>query len=184
MRTRLVILCLTLAAALGLRAATPSTADDADTAAGTRFAWGAALRTAVDLSQHDMSTIGMEASAGIRTGAIDLLGVGASYNTSVTSGARQMPVFLTARTGFSTRPTLCFAEVQSGISVNYTEGDERHTGPYLSVALGVNLARGAAFSSHLLLGYVYTGSCAVSQGQDGPVMADVHSVGVRLGITF
>ena len=76
-----------------------------DTPKALRFAWGADLNSSVDLSQNDMTNIGIDAYFGISLPAVEMLGVGVGANVPVSNSRYSYPIFAILRTNFKTRPT-------------------------------------------------------------------------------
>ncbi|MDE7375652.1 MAG: hypothetical protein K2N16_02255, partial [Muribaculaceae bacterium] len=83
-----------------------------------RFAWGASLATSIDMTEGDMSNIGIDAYAGIKAPGVQILGVGAGMTAPVTNALRSIPLFIIARTNFRTRPTLLFMDARAGVAIN------------------------------------------------------------------
>ena len=66
-----------------------------------RFAWGADVNGSVDLSEHDMSSLGIEAMFGIEYRWIRFLGIGAQADVMVSNSSRSFPLTLNFRTDFN-----------------------------------------------------------------------------------
>lgn len=186
---RLILSLVVLVAA----ASSASAEDAADNP--SRFSWGADIGGAIDLSGHDMSTINIDAFFGYSGHALDLLGVGAGINMPVNNSRREFPVYGIIRTSFSSRPRPVFAEVRAGIAVNTHPDYSSHTNFYLSPGIGFRLASGRAFSSYLIVGYIFNDLRVDRESIIDDPSADlgddlshsingIHSAVVRLGIRF
>ncbi len=160
-----------------------------DTPKALRFAWGADLNSSVDLSQNDMTNIGIDAYFGISLPAVEMLGVGVGANVPVSNSRYSYPIFAILRTNFKTRPTLCFLDLRPGISVNNRIDSRQQTSAYISAGVGIQLASTRSFRSHLILGYTFTSqgdfTTTANDGSDLVLHApDLHFATLRLGITF
>ncbi|HRN04551.1 MAG TPA: hypothetical protein PLL05_05795, partial [Muribaculaceae bacterium] len=77
------------------------------------FAWGADINGSVDLSEHDMSSLGIEAMFGIEYRWIRFLGIGAQADVMVSNSSRSFPLTLNFRTDFSSsRRRLLFMDIR------------------------------------------------------------------------
>lgn len=175
---RLIILSL-----LALAMAFGATAQE-QAQAKVKFAWGASLVGAVDLSGHDMSTLGIDAYLGMRVPYVQMLGVGAAINVPISNSLRTFPIYMIARTNFRNRPSLCFLDLRGGVSINDLSESTRKAGAYMSPGLGMRLASSRKFTSHLILAYTYIGRGDYMA--DGGIVDvhDLHMATLRLGITF
>jgi len=154
------------------------------TGAMAHFAWGADIGGSVDMSGHDMSTLDISAHFGYKNSIIHLLGIGANLNMMVSNSCRAYPVYGIIRTSFTKRPTLCFMEARAGAAINCLENNISQTGLYLSGGIGINLATGSTFRSHMVLSYsFFDRGYATYRGEDFSV-PDLHYVSVRIGISF
>ena len=157
----------------------------ADEPVKTSFAWGAEAGGSIDMSGNDMSSIDISESFGFKRGWINFLGLGAEIDIMTNNSARSFPVFLSFKTNFRNRPTLLFIDLRAGLSANYLPNDYQQTGNYAFIGLGINLARGKSFSSHMVIGYSYKEYRDIVTREDETFrMNDVHSATVKLGITF
>lgn len=150
-----------------------------------RFAWGASLATSIDMTEGDMSNIGIEAYAGIKVPGVQMLGVGSGMNVPVTNALRSIPLYLIARTNFRARPSLLFMDARAGVAINYLDRTDGHqTGAYGSLGLGIRLAHGQKFQSHLIIAYTYMGRKDYTVAEERVPMPDLHMATLRLGISF
>lgn len=155
-----------------------------------RFSWGADLNSSIDLSQNDMSNIGIDAYFGVSLPAVEMLGVGVGANVPVSNSRYSYPLFAIVRTNFLTRPSLCFVDLRTGLSVNNRIDSRQQVGAYINAGVGIQLASTRSFRSHLILGYTFTSqSDFVDEKASGdtPVIVhapDLHFATIRLGITF
>lgn len=150
----------------------------------TGVAWGASLTSSIDMSGHDMSTVGMDAYVGMRAPLIQILGLGAGINVPVSNSMHTMPFYIMARSNFRHKPSLCFMEAKAGVSVNDIAENKKQTGAYASVGLGINLASSAKFSSHLTLAYSYFGRKDYADAAAIVKVPSLHMATLRLGLTF
>lgn len=150
-----------------------------------RFAWGASLATSIDMTEGDMSNIGIEAYAGIKAPGVQMLGIGSGMCVPVTNALRSIPLFIIARTNFRTRPTLLFMDARAGIGINYLDRTDGHqAGAYGSLGLGIRLASNDKFQSHLIIAYTYMGRKDYYVGEERVPLPDLHMATLRLGISF
>ncbi|MCI9042796.1 MAG: hypothetical protein HFJ93_02610 [Muribaculaceae bacterium] len=160
----------------------------------SHFVWGADIGGSIDMSGHDMSTLNIDAYFGYRSGALSLLGVGVGLNIPVNNSRREFPLYAIARFSFTSRPCPVFAELRGGVVVNTHTDADSSTDLFLSPGIGFRLASGRAFSSYVIVGYIYNGLRTPSSVEpDSPSGATdelsnrirgIHSAVVRLGITF
>lgn len=148
------------------------------------FAWGASLGSNIDLSQHDMSAIGISAEFGFRWRWIRFFGVGAGGDIMVSNSNRSFPVYANFRTDFCNRPRLLFMDLRGGIALNYAENNTRTQGLYMSPGVGITLASGRTFSSHIILAYTYLGQEYCYVGDYQRRCPGVSMATLRLGVAF
>ena len=127
----------------------------ADDLVGSHFSWGADLGTGIDLTTSDMTSVDIHAYLGYKSNLFRFLGVGFGINTMMNNSSRAYPLYAMLRTSFSSRPRLCFLNLRLGAAFNYFDGFEKQTDFYGSVGLGITLAAGRRFSSHLIIGYTF-----------------------------
>ncbi len=142
----------------------------------THFAWGADVSSTIDMTGQDMSTFNLSAALGYKNRAVQLAGVGAAMEIGVSNSARMFPVYAIVRTPFTTKPSRCFMEVKAGWSFNQMTDNASQSGLYGSAGIGINLAMGRNFRSHILMAYTYR------QLTDG--YKDMHAVTAGIGINF
>lgn len=119
------------------------------------FTWGADLGSSVDLTANDMTSIDLTGYFGYKNNWLRFLGVGASINSMLGNASRCYPLYAMLRTSFSSRPQLCFLDLRGGVSVNNILNHKSQTGLYGSIGLGITLAKGKKFSSHIIVSYTY-----------------------------
>lgn len=149
-----------------------------------RFSWGASLVGAVDVSGHDMSTIGIDAYLGMKVPYVQMLGVGVGVNVPVSNSLRTLPVYMVARTNFRNRPSLCFLDLRGGVSINDVDDKTRKPGEFVSVGIGINLASSKKFSSHMILAYSFIGRHDYLVENEPVKIHNLHMATLRLGICF
>lgn len=148
------------------------------------FAWGADMGASIDMSANDMSTVDVDIVLGMRRGWINFLGLGVQADIMVSNSCRSYPLFLLFRTNFSNRPTRLFWEVRGGTSLNYLEHNHQQTGGFASTGVGINLASGRSFSSHLVIGYSWVQRKRIVGTEMTHNFTDLHFAMVKLGIVF
>ena len=162
-------------------------ASSAETSNKTKgsFAWGAEAGGSIDMSANDMSTIYFTAYFGYKRNWIKFIGVGAEIDIMLNNSCRSFPVYLSFKSNFRNKPSLLFMDLRGGISVNYLPSDYSQSGAYAYGGLGINLASGKNFASHISIGYTFKQyrDFDTSEGKNIK-MNDVHLATVRLGITF
>ena len=149
------------------------------------FAWGIDAGSAIDLTGRDMSAIGISACFGYSGPYLPFAGVGAAIDMMVSSSSSSYPVFAMVRTDFRRQHRLCFLEARGGVAFTNINNFATQTTPYGSIGVGITLATGRTFTSHVLLSYNYTklNDVAVDEG----VMARIHDLqyaSIKIGIAF
>lgn len=147
------------------------------------FAWGAEINTGIDMGGDDMSTLGIHASLGYRNPWLRFAGVGVGVDMMMSNSSRTMPFYAMVRTSFSRRPKLLFADLRGGVSFNQTPGVPDRANLYLQPGLGMTLAKGNSFSSHLLLAYTYNDMTFYGDGAKTLVIG-LNRVTLSIGVTF
>lgn len=147
------------------------------------FAWGAGLCSNIDLSQHSMSTLGINAEVGMRWKWIRFIGFGAEGDFMVSNSSRAYPLYIDFRTDFKNSNQLLFLDLKGGLTLNYLY-DSHSTNGYASGGVGINLARGKTFASHIILAYTYLGQDKCYIGNYERKCPGISMATLRLGITF
>ena len=150
----------------------------------TRFVWGADAGASIDLTGSDMSTIDFNAVFGMSRGWINFLGIGAEADIMVSNSCRSYPLYVNFRTNFRNTPSLLFWDLKLGASLNYLEHNHQQTGIYGATGLGINLARGAKFSSHLIIGYTFRERRTVVGEEMVHHFHSLSSASVKIGVLF
>lgn len=127
-----------------------------DEAATSHLTWGVAAGGTIDLSGQDLTSIDISAGFGYKNDFIKFLGIGATIKTMTTTSSHAYPVYAMFRSGFSSRPTLCFLELRCGCTFLNLEGAPTQTDIYAGAALGITLAKGKHFASHISIGYEFS----------------------------
>ncbi len=148
------------------------------------FAWGVDVSGSIDMTGEGMSSVNFDGVFGYKNSFFRLLGVGAAVNMVMNSCNRSFPIFAIVRTSFRNRPSLCFLDLRGGISVNDVYGYKKQTGGYGSVGLGITLATGKTFSSHLILGYSFIERTDFEHDGEKFDCRDLHSATLGIGISF
>lgn len=182
-----IIIAIAAVVAVMLMPAPASAQDSIPATTGgamAHFTWGADVGGSVDMSGNDMSSLDISANFGYKNHVIRLLGAGASLNMMVSNSCRSFPFYAIVRTSFTKRPTLCFVEARAGASINYMQRNISQTGLYLSGGIGINLATGRTFRSHLILSYSFFDRGYVTYKDIDYSVPDIHYLGVKIGISF
>lgn len=127
-----------------------------DESATSHFTWGATAGGTIDLTGQDLTSIDISAGLGYKNDFIKFLGAGATVKMMTTTSSRAYPVYAMFRSGFSSRPTLCFLELRCGCTIFNLEGAPTQTDIYAGAALGITLAKGKHFASHISIGYEFS----------------------------
>lgn len=148
-----------------------------------KFAWGAELESSIDLSSHNMSTIGITGELGIQWKWIRFFGVGIEGDIMVSNSSRTYPIFANFRTDFSNYNRLLFMDLRGGVALNYLY-NTHNTEPYFSGGMGITLAKGKTFTSHIILAYTYLGNDICYEGIMARKCPGISLATMRLGILF
>ncbi len=117
------------------------------------FTWGADIGSSVDLTANDMTSLNISGYFGYKGGWLRFAGAGAGINAMISNASRCYPLYGMIRTSFSSQPQLCFLDLRLGISINNMLNYKSQTDFYGSIGLGVTLAKGKKFSSHIIVSY-------------------------------
>ncbi len=150
----------------------------------TKFTWGADAGASIDMSGNDMSSVDFDITLGLRRGWINFFGVGLEADIMVSNSCRSFPLFAEFRTNFVNRPTVAFWDLKAGVCLNYLENDHQQTGFYGFTGIGLNLARSARFSSHILIGYTFRERRTVYTETGDQRFPDLHYATVKIGVSF
>lgn len=125
---------------------------DSDNSLG-HFTWGLDAGSAIDLTANDMTSINITGYFGYKGSWMRFIGVGAGINTMISNSSRVYPLYAMLRTSFSRRPQLCFMDLRAGLSIDHILDYPSTTNFYGSIGLGITLAHGRKFSSHIIISY-------------------------------
>lgn len=181
--TRIKLIILALFCSLCVSAVAQSDSSD-NTPQPLRFAWGANLSGGAELSGHNMSTLGLNGEFGLEYRWIRFLGASAEANITIGNSARLYPLSLIFRTDFSNTRKLLFLDARGGVALLYPEEGEQQTQPYASAGLGINLAHGKNFASHIIVGYTYVGQDQCHRGERLLNCPGISYASVRFGLSF
>lgn len=150
-----------------------------------QFAWGVDVGSAIDMTGKDMSAIDINAYLGYSGPYVRFAGLGTGIDMMVSSSSSVYPVYALFRTDFNRDRQLCFMEVRSGVSVCQINDLSTQTNVFESIGVGVTLAKGQSFSSHILLSYNYI-NLKKALLPDGNIarLHDIHYASIRIGISF
>jgi hypothetical protein len=149
-----------------------------------RFAWGANLSGGVEVSNHNMSTLGINGEFGLQYRWVRFLGASAEANITIGNSARIYPISMVFRTDFSNTQKLLFLDVRGGMALVYNEDNSQESQPYASGGVGVTLAHGKTFASHLIIGYTYVGRDECTRGERLLKCPGMSYATMRLGLSF
>lgn len=178
MKKLIIIFMAVMAAGLAAHASEP------EEPRALHFAWGGDVGSNIDMSEHNMSSLNISANFGLRWRWVRFAGVGAEAASMVSSSYRSYPLYVMFRTDFAQSRQLLFADVRGGISLNYFEDNTQNTGAYASAGMGITLAKGKHFSSHLVLAYTYIGKETCTLGTQLRNCPGVSMATIRLGAAF
>jgi len=152
----------------------------------SRFSWGLDAGSAIDMTGNDMSAIDINAYFGYSGSYVRFAGVGAGIDMMVSSSSNTCPIYALFRTDFRPTPQLCFLETRGGIAFSNIESYHRQTTPFGSIGIGVTLAKGRTFSSHIILSYNYIKLDNIRLSDDRGVVRvhDLQYATMRIGISF
>ena len=180
-RVRYIIaLCLLIIGAINLQAQSTDNTESRK----SKFAWGLDAGSLIDMTGSDMSAIDINAYFGYSGGFMRLLGAGAAIDMMVSSGSNVYPIYAILRTDFSQRQRLVFMDLRGGIAFCNIENFPKQTTPYGSLGVGVTLAKGKTFSSHVILSYNYTKLNDVHIDEDKIHLSDLQYACIKIGISF
>lgn len=119
------------------------------------FTWGADLGSAVDLTANDMTNIDINGYFGYKGPWTRLTGIGAGIISMIGNSSRCYPVYAIFRSSFTREPSLCFLDLRLGVSFNNILEYKSQTDFFGSIGIGITLAKGKKFSSHIVLAYTF-----------------------------
>lgn len=184
MKLRTLATAAAIIVATALSVSTAAEHSTSPTKPKVEFAWGADAGGSIDLTGNDMSAINFSAFFGMKRAWINFLGIGAAADIVAANSCRSYPLFVEFRTNFVNRPTLLFWWLRGGTSLNYLEHNHQQTGAYGATGVGINLARGKSFCSHLFLGYTYRNRRPITGTEMTHDFKDLHYATFKIGITF
>lgn len=149
------------------------------------FSWGVDAGSAIDMTGHDMSAIDLNAYFGYRGPYVRFAGAGTGIDMMVSQSSTTYPLYAIFRTDFSPTPRLCFLEMRAGVAFTKVETAPSQNTPFASIGIGVTLAKGHTFSSHIILSYNYTKLNDYTD-PDGAVtpIHDMQAACIRIGVNF
>lgn len=136
------------------------------------------------MSSNDMSTINLDAHFGYKNSIINVAGIGAGINVMVNNSNRAFPIYGIFRSNFSSKPSLCFADLRAGTIINNIGDTTNQTRLFLAPGIGFNLATTRDFKSYLILSYLYNGMNSHSEGMNAVEIHGLNMACLRIGITF
>lgn len=121
----------------------------------SHFTWGGELGSSIDLTSSDLSTFDADVFLGYKNKWANLLGVGAGIHRSIHTGNNFIPLYGLIRTSFTSRPALCFLNIQAGTCFNKIGSSKHFTDFYSGLGMGINLHRGSMARSYVILSLIY-----------------------------
>lgn len=149
----------------------------------SHFSWGADIGSSIDLTTHDMTFVDLNAYLGYKSNWIRFAGAGASISSMINNSSRCYQVYGLLRTSFSSRPRLCFMDLRAGATFNTFYDNIKQTKPFGSLGLGITLAAGRHFTSHLIIGYTFI-PVTKFKNPDNTEVPDLHFASIRIGCAF
>lgn len=150
----------------------------------SHFTWGLDLGSSIDMTGSEMTNINFGGFVGYKNDYFRVLGVGTEFDVMVSNSSRSIPVFAIMRTSFTPGTHLLFGDFRAGVSVNSIYDFKSQTGLYASAGLGVTLAKGKSFRSHLIIGYKLITRSDITRDEQLEHFGDLHFAAVTLGISF
>ncbi|MCM1162705.1 MAG: hypothetical protein NC339_00385 [Muribaculaceae bacterium] len=147
------------------------------------FAWGLEIGPGIDMGGDDMSTINIHATLGYRNSWLKMAGVGVGIDMMMSNSCRSFPIYAMVRSSFSTHPKLLFGDLRVGVAYNQATSIPDRTNFYLQPGIGIELASGRSFSSHLILSYSYNAMTFYGDKQD-TLIKGLNRVNITIGATF
>lgn len=144
------------------------------------FTWGADAGTSIDMSATDMSTIDFNVNIGYKGNYVRFAGIGAGISTMVDNSSRFYPVYAMFRSSFSPQPRFCFLDLRAGVALCNLREIATQADFYGSLGLGITLASGKRFSSHIIAAYTFI----PLQGEAKYYLDNLHFATLRLGVSF
>lgn len=178
------VLTAALMSVMTLMAGEPAENSNESAVRPLKFAWGADVGASVDMTGHDMSALGISAMFGMEWKWVRFAGIGAEADVMVSNSSRVYPLSVIFRTDFSQRRRLLFMDLRGGVAPGYLSHDTQQTVPYASAGLGVTLASGRNYSSHLMLSYIYLGQKECYKGDELRDCPGLSFVQLRFGVNF
>ena len=123
----------------------------------SHFTWGAEIGSSIDLTSHDLSTFDLDVLIGYKNAYLKLLGAGVGVHRSIHTGNTFIPVYGVIRTSFTSRPSLCFMDLQAGYSFNTFSGASTFGDFTCSLGCGVNFSQSRRCKTYMIVsgGYRY-----------------------------
>lgn len=150
----------------------------------SHFTWGIDLGSSIDMRGEEMTNINLDAFFGYKNDYFKVLGIGAELDIMTGNSSRSIPVYAIMRTSFLPGQHQLFGDFRAGISMNDVYDFKSQTGAYASAGLGITLAKGSTFRSHLIVGYTFIGRSDFDLADGVYHCPDLHFATLRLGISF
>jgi len=148
------------------------------------FTWGADLGASIDISTDDMSTFDINLMFGYKNKLIRTAGIGVGIHQAFSNGHSFIPVYGMFRSYFSRKYQLIFGEVRCGYSFNTISNSHSQGGVCAGIGVGIDLAKGRNFRSHLILGYGWMGMKPYNDPSDTHKGKHINYAVLRFGISF
>lgn len=132
-----------------------------------------------------MSTVNIDAYFGLKCPYLEMAGIGAGINVPVNNRNRTFPVYGIIRSSMSRDRQRVFGELRAGCVVNDRQNAKSTCDFYCSPGIGFRLAHSSAYSSYLILGYIYNGMHGTGYADSEKIdIEGVNMAVLRLGICF
>lgn len=148
------------------------------------FAWGADLGASIDMTGQNLTNIDMSGCFGYKSSYIRFVGLGASIKMMCSNNSRCYPVYMMFRSSFTEKPSLLFLDMRVGYSFNDLQNAVNQQGFYGSVGLGITLAKGSTFSSHIIASYEILPLSDVTVSEINYHLRALQSASIRIGLSF
>lgn len=150
----------------------------------SHFAWGADLASSIDMTGQNLTSIDMSGCFGYKSSYIRFIGVGASIKMMVSNSSRSYPIYMMFRSSFTEKPSLLFLDMKAGYAFTDLQNASNQQGFYGSVGLGITLAKGKTFSSHIIAAYEILPLNDVTIGENTYQLRALQSASIKLGVNF
>lgn len=150
----------------------------------SHLTWGLDLAGSIDMTGNAMTSIAIDGFVGYKGDYIRAAALGATANMMMSNSCRSFPIYALFRTSFTKKPSLHFLDLKVGASINEVDSYGKQYGFYSNVGVGITLAQGKDFSSHILVGYSFFDRHDIIADGDNISCPDLHMATIGIGISF